>query len=1089
MTQYFRLVTAEGRALDCDLSMESVSGRPAVVLESRSGALSSGSARNPDYNDALELLLERLAAAGCILLEISLESRPAQVLPADQRRLPLRWPLQLRSGMDMRQLRLIIADGQRAVAASPAKTPGTGNANRRIRLVIDGIPSKSRLAVALGPSTMSDTLNLPAVDAPPSERLTWPELTVFPWMTAGGPVLPSLLARAMSGRRLPQAMTDVLPLNVTSPWNSRFPDNWIPAEPVRISNAFAEVLATVNPYEPVLSERQLSAVRGLSEDDLDDIFERLPLRQRTRNILVREYSEARRVLPALATLNFGELIGLRHFGGTSFFDLMTCIDQVLAPLGSPARRTAQADDAAGADLDSRWAPQSRVERGAVSTVIPWGQEGAPVLPSVVRRSLLSGDLPLSLRAAMPVDQSSPWETRFERRSEAIDTTLLSAALSDLRAVMSLQEPLLDEGQVVTVEGQSGLDNRRAFERLPLRNRTRNALLRQFGRTEDILSGLASITVGELFDLRHFGAVSFFELTTALDQELGVGQVVHPLQGGAADPPALAVGVDMPAPRRPVVPAYAPYIRWDDCRFGDLFRGEAETLEDVLRQVEDRSDRWPWMNHVVEAVALRVQQRAALTIEELADDILGTALGEQSDRWMPVFQRRFGLDGRPPGTLDEAASLVGVTRERVRQIQKRLEGRLPRGTAWAPSLEQALDLLEVITPVTESDAAAAFAAAGLSHRGSWSAHSLVAVSDLFGRDLELQQDGEWIGTPSELELVKRIRGAARAMSGFLGAATEAHVVARLRESAGTAVDEGLVKAVLDRDSSVHWLESGHFWADHPDGRNRLVNVSLRVLAAWEPQGLADMHEGVTRSFSWRASTGGERFRDLIPPDVAVLLEFYRSHPAFTVTDGQIVAATPLPLEVLGPEKMTMVGVLRAEVPPALDRNGLIAACVASGMQASTAGVLITYAEFIKRFAPNVWGLRGAKLSSEQVAQIQAEAKVRSTLVDGSRVSGRTATGRPWFARRITPSFLFSGVMSHDWEKGELDGCQLEVIDGLDGEPAGQLRFANGFNYGYNSWLRKHDAKVGDVIRVTVDKLEDHCVIELGGEEMLSPPFDW
>ncbi|MGY1988059.1 hypothetical protein ACI792_17720 [Blastococcus sp. SYSU DS0669] len=1088
MTQYFRLVTAEGRALDCDLSMESVSGRPAVVLESRSGALSSGSARNPDYNDALELLLERLAAAGYNLLEISLESRPAQVLPADQRRLPLRWPLQLRSGMDMRQLRLIIADGQRAVAASPAKTPGTGNANKRIRLVIDGTPSKSRLAVMLGPSTMSDTHNLSAVDAPASERLMCPE-PVLPWMTAGGPVLPDLLARAMSGRRLPQAMTDLLPLDPTSPWHSRFPDNWIPAEPVRISNAFAEVLALVNPYEPVLSKRQLSSVRQLPEAVLDDIFERLPLRQRTRKVLLRECSEARRVLPALATLNFGELVALRHFGATSFFDLMTCIDQVLAPLGSPARRTAQADDAADADHGSRLAPQSRVEGGAVSTVVPWGQEGAPVLPSVVRRSLSGVDLPLSLWAALPVDQSSPWETRFERRSEAVDTTLLSAAFSELRAVLRLQEPLLDEGQVATVRGQTALDNRHAFERLPLRNRTRNALLRQFGRAEDILSGLASITVGELFVLRHFGAISFFDLTTALDQELGVGQVVHPLQRATAEPPALAVGVEVPAPRRPVTPAYAPCIRRDDCRFGDLFRGDAETLEDVLRHVEVQIDRWPWINQVVEAVALRVQQRAALSIEELADDILSTALGEQADRWMPVFQRRFGLDGRPPGTLDEAASLIGVTRERVRQVQKRLEGRLPRRAAWAPSLEQALDLLEVITPVTESDAAAAFAAAGLSHRDSWSAHSLVAVSNLFGRDLQLEQDGEWIGTSSELQLVKRIRAAARAVSGFLGAATDAHVVTRLRESAGSPVEAGLVKSVLDRDLSVHWLESGHFWADHPNGRNRLVNVSLRILAAWEPQTLEDMHEGVTRSFSWRASTGGDKFRDLVPPDVAILLEFYRSHPAFRVKDGQIVAATPLPLEALGPEKMTMVGVLRAEVPPALDRNSLIAACVESGMQASTAGILITYAEFVKRFAPNVWGLRGVNLSSEQIARIQAEAKVRSALVDGSRIAGRTVTGRPWFARRITPSFLFSGVMSHDWEKRELDGCQLDLIDGLDGEPVGQLRFANGFNYGYNSWLRKHEAGVGDVIRVTVDKAEEHCVIELGGEEMLSPPFDW
>jgi hypothetical protein len=153
------------------------------------------------------------------------------------------------------------------------------------------------------------------------------------------------------------------------------------------------------------------------------------------------------------------------------------------------------------------------------------------------------------------------------------------------------------------------------------------------------------------------------------------------------------------------------------------------------------------------------------------------------------------------------------------------------------------------------------------------------------------------------------------------------------------------------------------------------------------------------------------------------------------------------------------------------------------------VLITYSECVKRFAANVWGLRGAAPTVEEIARLQEGAKLRSRDVDGARVSGRTPSGRPWFARRITQSFLYSGVMSNDWEKNLLNGRTFELVDGADGEPAGQLRFSDAFNYGYTTWLRRNDVHVGDVVRVTVDLMENSCIVELGGEELISEPFDW
>jgi len=48
--------------------------------------------------------------------------------------------------------------------------------------------------------------------------------------------------------------------------------------------------------------------------------------------------------------------------------------------------------------------------------------------------------------------------------------------------------------------------------------------------------------------------------------------------------------------------------------------------------------------------------------------LGEALKSLDPRMRQVVERRFGLDGRPPQTLEELGSDLGITRERVRQLE-------------------------------------------------------------------------------------------------------------------------------------------------------------------------------------------------------------------------------------------------------------------------------------------------------------------------------------------------------------------------------------------------------------------------------------
>lgn len=65
------------------------------------------------------------------------------------------------------------------------------------------------------------------------------------------------------------------------------------------------------------------------------------------------------------------------------------------------------------------------------------------------------------------------------------------------------------------------------------------------------------------------------------------------------------------------------------------------------------------------------------IEEQSHHQIGDAVRRLPETERFIVRRRFGLDGRPAGTLREVGSALGLTRERVRQIECRAKERLRR----------------------------------------------------------------------------------------------------------------------------------------------------------------------------------------------------------------------------------------------------------------------------------------------------------------------------------------------------------------------------------------------------------------------------
>src|SRR5262245_7882759 len=125
-----------GNVLNATYSIETDGTLLMLIMESRSGGPAGHPGRNPDYNPALRVLLERLGRLDATMLDALVDSHNTQRLgiPEEQRTIIQR-PIRLAEEPDMEALRKRMGGEQAKIAQDPTATKG-GNSTKRIRLVL-----------------------------------------------------------------------------------------------------------------------------------------------------------------------------------------------------------------------------------------------------------------------------------------------------------------------------------------------------------------------------------------------------------------------------------------------------------------------------------------------------------------------------------------------------------------------------------------------------------------------------------------------------------------------------------------------------------------------------------------------------------------------------------------------------------------------------------------------------------------------------------------------------------------------------------------------------------------------------------------
>ena len=706
----------------------------------------------------------------------------------------------------------------------------------------------------------------------------------------------------------------------------------------------------------------------------------------------------------------------------------------------------------------------------------WGLAGMPLLPKSLREFWHDEALPkwIAAELKLPSDSTatalgqSIWAASgaeaLTNRQRNFFLNLINARRSEIRPVRVFAEP-----------APYWLD----LNGLPFSTRTRNCLVS--GNLLSSRERLSSLTFDDLFKIWSMGAVSILEFACLVE---------------AALERSAAGMVEAPTLRRPSPDAGEPWVDQvgpADPRFSDLFPAlpQATMLEmlDALTSGPDSdAAALSQLSEAVPELRNRLEQITALSLEGQLGEFLH-ALSRFDGERLRALVDRFGWGGKPSTTLEEAGARLSITRERMRQLQEKVLNRLGSISfpVFMPGLDEALRALADASPLGVDAAAALLKQKGIS-AVEFHPKCVIEAAIACGRKppIRLQTvKKQTIVAAAVTQNADAILRVAYRQAHASGASNVSEVVAEMTAN-NITVDEDAVRHVLREFSEVQFQEEG--WFIHrpiiPE-RDRLRNVTRRMLSVASPIDLGVIREGLRRVYRYRGHRGVKTWSLLVPPR-SVLRAYYEAHPEFIVENGEMIGARePLDYRVeLALNDTILVDVLRSSPACVLDRASLATECTRRSMNVNTFSLYLTYSPVILHLGTDVWSLRGVRVDPAAVEAVR-EANALRQKEKRSPDHGWAPEGQLWLAARIRAAHDAAGLVVNmpGPIRHYLSGRQFDARD-EDGVSHGSIRVNNeGASYGFGRFLRQRGADEGDVLIAEFDLTKNVALLRLGDDELL------
>lgn len=718
----------------------------------------------------------------------------------------------------------------------------------------------------------------------------------------------------------------------------------------------------------------------------------------------------------------------------------------------------------------------------VGLVPPWGHPGTPLLPSRIRGALATEPLPRWIRNELGLFPTATLGAlgRQALKRGRCSPRVVAFVRTKVRANFAAIAPL----RAIPRNWPEGLNH----NHISWSRRTRNCLVRAGLISEaEAQPRCPQITFGELMSLRGMGVAALLDFSCLA--EAAIEQVAGP-EGARVDLSTSGDQADLEVLWDVIDCDWADQVSPQDPRFSDLLPANNEDLtvleliDSFTAEPEQDATEITFLAAVVPALRRRLRAISQVPLDVALGD-LARRLSGLTDRRLEALLARLGWSGKPPVTLAEAGCMVNVTRERMRQLERRTLERMPDHPVFMPTLDVALNLVTHNTPMDLEGAANILQHEGVTSR-PFDPRSLLAAAEACGRspafELETIHGHMRVVTSRLGERAGAIISIGNRQAEASGASNVQEVLAEaLAQEVET--DEEEVREVLESFSSVEFLDKDWFWRlDGKPARNRLRNLTRKMLSVAKSGDLGSIREGLRREFKFRGSRGVSEWPLTVPPR-SILALLYAKHPEFVIHGDVVSTVSALDYRSeLRRTEITLVDVLRSASGQVLDRASCVRGCVARGLNENTLSLYLTYSCLISHLGTDLWSVRGG-----EVDPVVVEA-VRRTSVDRTKERrvldhGWSNEGRLWAAARlpsIFSNFVF-GIPSAI--KEYVSARDFAAVD-ESGNPCGKIAVtSDGVSYGYGSFLRRRGGDQDDILVVEFDLVELKAVLELGDENLL------
>lgn len=621
-------------------------------------------------------------------------------------------------------------------------------------------------------------------------------------------------------------------------------------------------------------------------------------------------------------------------------------------------------------------------------------------------------------------------------------------------------------------------------------RTRNALAR-FGMLKD-KHALTDLTFRKLAAVRGLGVVGILDfaatLEAAMDHHEGL-TAEYVRSATMARPGGLGFAL-----RELHDKVWADQISNEDTRFADLLPpGEGtlrERVEALLLELDPGSsiDEGPLLLGATTEIEQRVAEIGRLPLEQALVSFLRTLTKDKTGKRNEVLAARLGWTGAKPLTLKECSEKLGITRERVRQLQIRATSRIPRHEVLMPQFDRSLAMLEENAPIGFEQASLLLRDAGLT-AGKFHIPSLLDIAKLLRKRTSLKSkllavEGVLV-KDEDAEMFSRVLPTARKLAGRSGVSSVFQVQDAL-DALGYQVTEDSLKRVLGGiPETCQFLDDMWFVInDIPADRDRLRNTVRKMLSVTSPQKLGSLREGVRRAFRGRGISYSGSPPPVAPPAYILRLYLKRSSE-FALEGDDVIPTRALDYrQELGENEHLMVDVLRSSPTGVLDRRTLAEGCIARGMNENTFNVYTSYSSIVERIGTDLWKLIGAEVDPAAVEAVRSANRIRTR---ERRVLGHewAEDGKLRLAFRIRVRAADSAVF----------GCPSAIQRFLaDSEFESQVKGTRqtcgkvgvdrwGTIYGFKTFIQRYGLDEDDVLLAEFDINSHVVLLSIGYDELL------